>query len=791
MTNYFAVEAWIRSIAFLIPISWFGIVIIRRAVKTGRIEVLLPAGVILGVTFYTFLLNGLSYLVKPPVSIWLSYLVLIAISVLVSLRFRVHTLDFPKKGELIVSTISLALWGFFLFVFIGKKTDFGGDVDIYYSIAKTFARGNFPIMSPWQPDLTVGYHYGASIFLGAFNWFTGLSFDFLHRILAFILILSSSQILIFFKKRHENLASWTLYQLIPVTFFILVGTFMIVTPVFPVKLPEASSLREVLLWASNLPSVHISFETWGAAVTLGLAVYFLHQFTALAILVLLIFISVSSGKGRGWFNWALVIIVLSVLALTNESVFLPAVFMTAAMLFLEEVFCGITKRKLISLSIAGILVLMIVLLQGGIITETIFNKNVRLEESMVFFPKKENIVGNFQSYHSYQQSSKNFPIKEEWKPLKYYHVGLKQLYFFSLICAVLLLYKKNKEGLILFIGLFAGSVAATLAYNFIVPKFKIADGNRLMSLGYQLIGIAFAFWSVWLVEEYRFKKHKLIFSAILLVVIWMFSFSALQPFAELIGHRSSTNNLLPSRETIPETTKWIIHNIPRGARFLSIDEFTPYSPRTVDMMTKVGVFSPSFSQKYRAYTLEGSPEYIDLAYTLNPSFMEKFKISHVLIDSEGFKNLPSIRKKDLLNPVFFTLVYDSDGKNWEKIFSVNEEYIKNGDDLGGTFKELDEQIPDGSSVYIDDWEDTLIWSQHRKSVIFALKDKKPMYVWGPGVYLNVLADIYGRPPQEGEKFEYLVLFKDTKAEEICTCRARLIWSGIGSNVNLWKTTYEK
>ena len=782
MFTGYALLCWLKWIAFFTPLSWFGLVVIRRSVNTRRAEILLPTGVILGMVSYVFSLNGLSFVVKPPVSIFGAYLLLVGLAVYISKKFKVERMDFPKGRSFLIWVANALVWGTFLLYFVAKKVVFGGDVQLYYSIAKTFAKGNFPVVSPWQPDLSVGYHYGGSALLGAVNFLTNLPYDFIHRFSAVIFLFCLVQILIYFLKRHVSVFSYLLYQFIPLIFIFSTGVIMLVVPVFPIELPHINSMRELAAWIINLPGAGISFETWGAPVNISLTVYFLHQFLGLAMFGLNLFVSLQYAKRNRVVAWVVLYVLLAALALTNESIFIPCVFATALIIAARELSFGNFRRVIVPGILLALFLAVTIFLQGGIITDVLLNKDPQLPSSTVIFPKKEDIKGNFTGYHDYQQDSKLFEVRASWKPFRYFHVGFLWLYILS-VPALLISIIKFKDRSVLLSGLFAAAVTSTFSYYFIVPRFLFADGNRLMILAYQFLGLFFVLFSIRVIEHLWKLRRLFWFIVCLIVTLWVFGFTNLQPVFDTYRVTLSENTLKPKPNTPPEWEKWIYYNIPVDSRMIVLDSQSPFSETTAKLMEIGGIFAPSFESEYRAYTLESSPKFEDLIYTLNPSLVKEFKISYILIGPGGLENLPDKRKIDINNPDYFTQVY---GAESERILRINRAYIENVDELGGTFADLNEEIPQGSSVYIDNWAGVIPWNQLRKSVIFSLKDKNVVFVWGPGVYLNVLADISSRPPKESDRYDYLVLFKDTNPRDICDCKAELDWQGIGGYVKLWK-----
>jgi len=766
-----------EALFFLIPIFWVGFVIARRATSIKRAEVLMGVALPVGVAIYIFILNLLSFVIKGNPGIFISYFVFILIGLVISRKIKADKIDFPKKTVLFLFILSVAIWGIFLFWKVGH-TILGGDTSLYYSIAKTFARGNFPIVSPWQPDLPVKYHYGASIFLGASESFTGYSFEFLHRFIVFLLLLSVSQILIWAWRRHESLLSLLIYQLVPIVALISVGTFMFVGPHFPLKLPELGSIRDLVLWGRELPSIHLSFETYGAPVNLSIIIYFLFYTVSLSVFYsLMVFLIFPRFKNKV-FRWLIVGVILSSLALINESLFLPALIVSTLLLLWKE-------KTILKLFITGLFFGFIVLFQGGIITDSLIRKD-NLNASVLFFPKKEDLPYEFVGYHRAQQASKPFDIEEKWLPFVWYHPGFGWLYVFSLSGFLYLLIKKEKEKLLILTAFLISAVTSIIAYNVIVPKYLAANGNRLMLFSYQIFGVLVTLLLIWIFESVQKKKVvAIIFS---LFAVWLLIPSLGPPILQLSEARLAQNRLLSVNEDLPETLKWIENNVSIEKRVVDITTNAPFSGRPEEVLVKAGAFIPTFASKYRAYTLEASPEYLDLVFTLNPDVVKELRVSYVIIDSNYFQTLPEVRKNDIQNAVFFEKVFETSSPyaQWERIYRIKDEYLKEGSILSGTFKELLGFIPQDTALYIEDWRSENPWATLRKAVIFAFKDWNPYATPGSGVYLNVEAFVSIREPAKAQKFDYLVLSKDTNPNSICECKLERIWQGIGDNVKVWR-----
>lgn len=380
--------AWAKILVFFIPLLWIGLVVTRRVVSIRRAEVLFLVALPAGITMYIFLLNSLSFFLSGQLGVYSSYLLVILLGVFVSFSTKVKSLDFPERKVAFFFLLFFIVWGVFLFWEAGHAV-FGRDTLIYYSIAKSFVRGNFPIVSPWQPDMYVNYHYGASLLIGALHEFTGLPFEFLHRALAFLLLTFVSQFLVWVWRRHQTFFGLLLYQLVPLVAFVSVGSFMLVWPVLPIEFPELGNLREFVIWGRELPSVHISFETYGAPISLELFVYFLHHVVALASFFWIVFLVFYAVKESRYLTRYLFVlgVGISSLALSSESFFLFALAVAGSLIILDRVWRPRLGENLLKVLAVALFFGAVVLLQGGVITDSLLRNPG--EPAILFFLKRK------------------------------------------------------------------------------------------------------------------------------------------------------------------------------------------------------------------------------------------------------------------------------------------------------------------------------------------------------------------------------------------------------------------
>ena len=87
-----------------------------------------------------------------------------------------------KKANLL-STLIAAVY-IVLFFSIASKYQILGDADVWFGIATSFTRGNYPVVLPWQPDYLTIYHTGLFIVEWAFASLSGMNILAVHTFFA-------------------------------------------------------------------------------------------------------------------------------------------------------------------------------------------------------------------------------------------------------------------------------------------------------------------------------------------------------------------------------------------------------------------------------------------------------------------------------------------------------------------------------------------------------------------------------------------------------------------------------
>jgi len=183
---------YFKIFAVLIIICFGGIAIFSLIYSTKNKLIIVGGGAILGFLTFLLLLGLASYLVKGEIGIRIIFLLYIITSAFAFTRnknFYKHLFN-PRLSINSILLIGLILVNLaFLFLFI-RDVILGSSAPLYWGIALSFARGNYPTVLPWQPEFLSAYHQGSMMVMGAIQSLTSTHISIIHSSLSFYLISS-------------------------------------------------------------------------------------------------------------------------------------------------------------------------------------------------------------------------------------------------------------------------------------------------------------------------------------------------------------------------------------------------------------------------------------------------------------------------------------------------------------------------------------------------------------------------------------------------------------------------
>ena len=92
---------WFFLLLLVIPICLSGVIIFKSISSLKRAELLFPAGAILGLSIFVFIINSLGFIFKGGAGIIISYILQILLT-LIFLRIKTEKIDYPKKKALLL-----------------------------------------------------------------------------------------------------------------------------------------------------------------------------------------------------------------------------------------------------------------------------------------------------------------------------------------------------------------------------------------------------------------------------------------------------------------------------------------------------------------------------------------------------------------------------------------------------------------------------------------------------------------------------------------------------------------
>lgn len=165
----------IKLFLFVVTFASFGYVASALFLNERRISVLIPFSIIVGLAGYMFFVNLVSYAIPIKITTWLILVLFILFSITFvykkGIKYFAPTFDFTKKQLKILFGIALVIS---VVSAVVQLRAFDPDDRSHLIAASTSSEGNFPIMSPMDPDARLPYHYGPDLLAGATHKVTGV-----------------------------------------------------------------------------------------------------------------------------------------------------------------------------------------------------------------------------------------------------------------------------------------------------------------------------------------------------------------------------------------------------------------------------------------------------------------------------------------------------------------------------------------------------------------------------------------------------------------------------------------
>lgn len=758
-------------VILFILLTLSGFVITRTITLENNRLVLLPVSQIIGVTLYIFLLNITSKIFHGKIGIILSLLELIFLTFYLYMKHKrqwTKLNPIPRNQKLITL---LLIFTVIIFSFYKMFTILPtGDSSMQWAYAASFARGNYPLMTPWQPDLIPNYHLGAYFFEGALFSLTGVSFLLIHTFFNTFFLIAGSLMLLFLFWKNKGFISnfWAIISVL--IFFLAFGVITIVLPNFSsqIQIIDFSKLKDIIpaKGTAGASLVDLSGLSYLPARSLSLSL----------ALVLLYFIKTTFKKKL--LKILTLSILLSVCALVEESIFLPLmlvlvfIFILSCLPFLPKIAYIAKSRKLLISIIA--ITTVIVVFQGGFLTNKIFNRQENTSFYKIISPlSNPNFLPNEIFRNFYLTTQSPLPYTSWFAPTP------------LLLVLTLIIYSYlKKDPMVGLIGLFV-FISFTL---FRVVEYEPCPecSARFLSFGNIATGLGISYVISNILINLS-NKTRLIFISIFIIFVLMPTISPDIHYEYNIIKQGIKNGEVKTIFAVKNTIPWLKNLIPVNERIIVIDMGFPSPGGSLEFQYN-GLYTIVGPQYTRVIRPQPGIEFFDLALTLNPSLFIQTETNYIYIQSGsvGYKQLPQFRKDDLENSKYFQILQSQDvtgsaGKNeFSRLYKVLPLYLDphiGGKEIHeGRLDELRNIIPKNSTVYLSDYGDTpeLLSFWFRMAAAYAMKEHNLIMNTSQTAYQVIETTFNRRNPKEGEIYDYYILPPDQKPE----FSAEMIWSNI-------------
>ncbi|PLX27405.1 hypothetical protein C0583_03780 [Candidatus Parcubacteria bacterium] len=362
----------LKLIFFVLIIVFFAWQFLRVVLKQNEIFLLLPFSFGLGIIFYTFFVNVISYFIDVRISFWLVLFIMLVLAIFLRFKKRSYLiLGIDKKTFLNIAVFSFLFGSVFALIILNN---YAYDEEWHVGIIATISNGNFPVMSTYIPDIFMRYHYAFDLFAASLKSILSISVVLssdLAMILIFLQIFWS--IFVVVKKITNNtLAAWLSSWLL---FF--ASGFRYLTALEQIEWSKGKYLWDYVgqfltAFFSVKPMSPGLFHSFSVD-SLGVLMY--HRPTLFATLVMIfVFWLIYLEHKRGKFLYQIILaLLLAFLALSAETWFVLVAFSWGLWKTLI-LFNSKNKKSLVYTIVSVTLITsFVVIFQGGVISDILLH----------------------------------------------------------------------------------------------------------------------------------------------------------------------------------------------------------------------------------------------------------------------------------------------------------------------------------------------------------------------------------------------------------------------------------
>lgn len=745
----------------------------------------LGSSMILGLLGYLMLLSIFSYFLKGPIALKGIFLFYFFVCLFTYWKYiRKHNplrrlFDFKYNYSNILTLLVLAFYVFFIFLF-GSGYAIGGDGDMYWGIATSFTRGNYPTHLSWQPNYLTVYHQGTFLVEGAIRALFGTGIASIHNFFtAFVL----SAIFIFVTGMAREITK-SAYSVLPSIFtLILLGGPVVLktsyiqffTDIFSAEGPSVRTyIKNVIYDLSSYPTYGYFQGSNGGGVVSIKEMFYTNFYTfGLSAFILFAFLFGKEVKREFNLKNLSILTVFSFLILGIDETFFIVSFVLLLSLIIFK-FRNLSFKKIIkysfTLSFIGVTLFFVIqnpirdsiltpspelprfklLIETDIENKFISNITYRKDEYLNWNGVPQGITAHQLALSSIRYGADRVVEINGlvWQKLDYRLVFIITLFILLSVTA--------PNARILALSSFIAFVFSIVIVNTFWPPNKFRMVNQAAQL--LILSQGFIFLKLDKLKN-KFFRYLLI---ILLILIFLPQF--LVSHAKFLIEAVYTQHSYFTTNSASFFLTELEALVPWPSRIIFIETY-PYEAEapyvTMSAFTRHGLPIPLSEPKPKVLNPAKGLQWYDAVSKLSPYALKELEVDYVFVYKTGLKHLSDNRVEQLNNPSYFALI-----KSWDEgsLYRVDNSFKNLDDDKEGTLKGLISKIGTGKKVYLGKFKLTEIRQ------IFLLNLSKQNHLLGPKhahggdffMYIETIVPFEGICPAEGCEVSHIKDIDDIK-----------------------------
>lgn len=741
---------FIPNLPFIVPIiffflltSWVGFGLFRSININKNWLIIISGSSIIGILAFILFLGILSWVFKGAIGISIIFCLFLLLGVCFNRNIAIPKIRQPK---IFLTTFAICLLISIFLLFMVGTNIYGGDTIAYWAFATSFANGNYPVYSPWQPNNLATHHQGAFLYEGAVYAFYNTNIKLIHSLFSWFVLLNLF-IFVWGVAREITYKKW-ISILIPLVFLFAFGAFYIPFPNFLYK----NIIGQEVLPVTGFPVLSKFKDRLGGAANLNDLVYINHRALAIAGFVMIIYLA--SIKMKIAENLKILLIaILLIPSMSADEVILPGVLIAIAYWWIDRFIVSSEKKKeLFFLVLSGIVFMGLFFIVGSALRDAILipaiEPRFQIKMDWNFFIKQ---LGDLKGV-----------------ALDY---GVIVLFLPHILLNLFLSFTINLITKNFFTRLINISMIGFLsAYMFVEHTFYPGNQARFLHLLYMFSGLSLIINSLILISQNLYFKKAL---GIIIILLFIPILSTSFIYHVFKSKDKSYTNFTAGLPDYP-VLSWSKKNL-ANKRLFFIDGYlrtVNYSYLTLNGMQDFGLIVPVSPAFIKVHTSDYGIEAVDTINHLDPKSMKDLKIQYLFMANSQFDFYPAFKRAQFSDSRYFHQIYsDSLGKMYE----IQPEFFKLDENNPNLVRKLPDTLQQGSKIYLE--APPTLDLPLRSVFYLALQHIGTIYTAPSSGFFNYIEQrLYYSPLVSGMKYDYYVLNSKTDIGSVCNCQKfHIVW----------------